>query len=111
MNRDDLINMYDFTGKTFAVTGAPAVLGRRGSDRAGELRRERHELDRNLARLPAIQESAGAVWKPDRRMPGRRDEPREPGGGRRGNQGALGTLYAWSNAAGGNSPKATVSRT
>ncbi len=26
MNRDDLIKMYDFTGKTFAVTGGGGVL-------------------------------------------------------------------------------------
>src|SRR5512139_1149460 len=110
MNRDDLIKMYDFTGKTFAVTGGAGVLAGGVVTALASCGANVMILDRSLTRLPVIQESAG----PDAiRIDGfqvdvmSRDSLTAAGAAIKER---FGPLYGLVNAAGGNSPKATVSQ-
>ena len=109
MNHEDLMKMYDFTGKTFAVTGGAGVLAGGVVTTLASCGASVMILDRNLERLPVIQESAG----PDgNRIDGckvdvmSRDSLAAAG---EAIKKRFGTLYGLVNAAGGNSPRATVS--
>ncbi|MCU0486588.1 MAG: SDR family oxidoreductase [Anaerolineales bacterium] len=111
MNRQDLMAMYDFSGKTFAVTGGGGVLAGGVVTTLASCGANVMILDRSLDRLPIIQESAG----PDgSRIDGckvdvmNRDSLVEAG---EAIKKRFGTLYGLVNAAGGNSPRATCSPT
>src|SRR5512139_2951153 len=111
MNHDDLMKMYDFTGKTFAVTGGAGVLAGGVVTVLASCGANVMILDRNLARLPEIQQAAGADGS---RIDGCQvdvmsRESLEAAG--EAIKKRFGTLYGLVNAAGGNSPKATVSPT
>ena len=111
MNRDDLMAMYDFTGKTFAVTGGAGALGSDVVVALAGCGANVMILDLRLGAVPAIKERLGErasqvdafevnVLSRDSLM----------AAGEAINQ-RFGTLYGLVNAAGGNSPKATVSPT
>ncbi len=111
MNHDDLMKMYDFTGKTFAVTGGGGALGGDVVTALAGCGANVMVLDRNLARLEALKESLGErgslvdgvtvdVMKRDSL------EAAAEAINKR-----FGTLYGLVNAAGGNSPRATASPT
>ncbi len=111
MNREQLMAMYDFTGKTFAVTGGAGALGGDVVLALANFGANVMVLDRNLARLPQLKESLGA--RADR-VDGfltdvlKRESLMEAG---EAINKRFGALYGLVNAAGGNSPKATVSPT
>lgn len=111
MNRDDLIALYDFTGKTFAVTGGAGALGGDVVVALAGCGANVMVLDLNLARLAAIQESLGPRGS---QVDGievdvmSRESLTAAGAAIKERFGAL---YGLVNAAGGNSPKATVSPT
>lgn len=111
MNHDDLMKMYDFTGKTFAVTGGGGALGGDVVTALAGCGANVMVLDRNLSRLEALKESLGErgslvdgvtvdVMKRDSL------EAAAEAINKR-----FGTLYGLVNAAGGNSPRATASPT
>ena len=111
MNRDDLLKMYDFSGRTYAVTGGAGVLASGVVTLLANCGANVMILDRNLARLPEIQAAAGADGS---RIDGVQvdvmsRESLEAAGA--AIKARFGTLYGLVNAAGGNSPKATVSPT
>jgi len=111
MNRDELMAMYDFTGKTFAVTGGAGALGGDVVVALAGCGANVMVLDLRLEGVPAIKERLG-----DRASQVdafevnvlNRDSLAAAGDAvsRR-----FGPLYGLVNAAGGNSPKATVSST
>lgn len=110
MNRDDLMALYDFSGKTFAVTGGSGALGGDVVVALAGCGANVMILDRSLARLDAMQESLGPrrdqvdgvqVDVLSRESLIRAGEAID----RR-----FGSLYGLVNAAGGNSPQATVSQ-
>jgi NAD(P)-dependent dehydrogenase (short-subunit alcohol dehydrogenase family) len=111
MNRDDLIALYDFTGKTFAVTGGAGALGGDVVVALAGCGANVMVLDLNLARLAAIQESLGPRGS---QVDGievdvmSRESLTAAGAAIKER---FGVLYGLVNAAGGNSPKATVSPT
>lgn len=109
MNRDDLMAMYDFTGKTFAVTGGAGALGSDVVVALAGCGANVMILDLRLGGVPAIKERLGEradlvdavevnVMSRDSLM----------AAGETINK-RFGPLYGLVNAAGGNSPKATVS--
>jgi len=109
MNREELMAMYDFTGKTFAVTGGAGVLAGGVVTALASCGANVMILDLRLGGVPAIKERLGArasqvdavevnVMKRDSlEAAGEAISKR------------FGPLYGLVNAAGGNSPKATVS--
>lgn len=108
MNKQDLMTLYDFSGKTFAVTGGAGVLAGGVVVTLANLGANVMILDRNLERVPQIRESAG----PDgSRIDGvqvdvmNRDSLAAAG---EAIKQRFGTLYGLVNAAGGNSPRATA---
>ena len=109
MNRDDLIALYDFTGRTFAVTGGGGALGGDVVIALAGCGANVMILDRNLAGMEAIKERLGARagqvdgFKVDVMS---RDSLTAAG---EAIKERFGALYGLVNAAGGNSPKATVS--
>src|SRR5512136_2100973 len=111
MNHAELMKMYDFTGKTFAVTGGAGVLGGDVVTALVGCGANVMILDRNLTRLPDIKENLGPHGS---QVEGvqvdvmNRDSLTAAGEAinRR-----FGGLYGLVNAAGGNSPKATSSPT
>jgi len=111
MNRDELMAMYDFTGKTFAVTGGAGALGGDVVVALVGCGANVMVLDRNLAGMPTLKERVGnRVAQLDGCQVDvmKRDSLEQAG--------ALinerfGPLYGLVNAAGGNSPRATVSPT
>lgn len=111
MNLQELTTMYDFTGKTFAVTGGGGALGGDVVTALAGCGANVMILDRSLARLSAIQESVGARGS---QIDGvqvdvmSRDSLTAAG---EAIKARFGVLYGLVNAAGGNSPKATVSPT
>ncbi len=111
MNLTELTAMYDFTGKTFAVTGGGGALGGDMVTALAGCGANVMILDRSLSRLSAIKESLGAAGA---RVDGvqvdvmNRDSLAAAG---EAIQQRFGALYGLVNAAGGNSPKATVSPT
>ena len=111
MNRDDLIAMYDFTGKTFAVTGGAGALGGDVVVALAGCGANVMILDLRLGGVPAIKERLGErasqvgacevnVMSRDSLM----------AAGEAINK-RFGPLYGLVNAAGGNNPRATVSPT
>jgi len=111
MNHDDLMAMYDFTGKTFAVTGGAGALGGDVVVALAGCGANVMILDRNLVGVPAIKERAGArAGQIDECQVDvmNRDSLTAAGAGI---SERFGELYGLVNAAGGNSPKATVSPT
>lgn len=111
MNLQELTAMYDFTGKTFAVTGGAGALGGDVVTALAGCGANVMILDRSLSRLAAIQESLGPRGS---QVDGaqvdvmNRDSLTAAG---EAIKARFGTLYGLVNAAGGNSPKATVSPT
>ena len=111
MNRDTLMAMYDFTGKNFAVTGGSGALGGDVVMALANCGANVLIVDRNLARVSSIQDSLGPlgshvegcqadVLSRDSLMDSIHCMHQ-----------TFGPLYGLVNAAGGNSPKATVSPT
>jgi NAD(P)-dependent dehydrogenase (short-subunit alcohol dehydrogenase family) len=111
MNRDDLMKMYDFTGKTFVVTGGAGALGGDVVATLAGCGANVMILDLRLGGVPAIKERLGDradlvdavevnVMSRDSLM----------AAGEAINK-RFGPLYGLVNAAGGNSPRATVSPT
>ncbi len=112
MNRDDLMKMYDFTGKTFAVTGGAGVLGGDMVIALAGCGANVAVLDLRLDGVARIKEQLG-----DRADQVdacefnalKRDSIEAAGKWIKERWGR--PLYGLVNAAGGNSPKATVSPT
>jgi NAD(P)-dependent dehydrogenase (short-subunit alcohol dehydrogenase family) len=111
MNRDDLMAMYDFTGKTFAVTGGAGALGSDVVVALAGCGANVMILDLRLGGVPAIKERC--------RERASQVDACQVDVMNRDSLGAAGAaikerfgpLYGLVNAAGGNSPKATVSPT
>ncbi len=111
MNRDDLIALYDFTGKTFAVTGGGGALGGDVVVALAGCGANVMILDRNLAGLAGIQERLGArASQVDGVQVDVMNRDSLAAAGAAINE-RFGALYGLVNAAGGNSPRATVSPT
>jgi NAD(P)-dependent dehydrogenase (short-subunit alcohol dehydrogenase family) len=109
MNRDDLMAMYNFTGKTFAVTGGAGALGSDVVVALAGCGANVMILDLRLGAVPAIRERLGeSASRVDAFEVNvlSRDSLRAAG---EAINKRFGTLYGLVNAAGGNSPKATVS--
>lgn len=105
----DLQKAYDFTGKTFAVTGGAGVLGSEVVVALAGQGANVMILDLRLSGVAAIQERLGAraeqvaAWETDVLDRESLETAREAIRRR------FGPLYGLVNAAGGNSPQATVS--
>lgn len=105
----DLQKAYDFTGKTFAVTGGAGVLGSEVVVALAGQGANVMILDLRLSGVAAIQERLGAraeqvaAWETDVLDRESLEMAREAIRRR------FGPLYGLVNAAGGNSPQATVS--
>jgi len=111
MNLQELTAMYDFTGKTFAVTGGAGVLGGDVVAALAGCNANVMILDRNLTRLPAIKESLGPLGSQvDGVQVDVMSRDSLTAAGEAINK-RFGGLYGLVNAAGGNSPKATCSST
>ena len=111
MNRDDLMAMYDFTGKTFAVTGGAGALGSDVVVALAGCGANVVILDRNLTGVPRIKERAGTrASQVDACQVDVMNRDSLAAAGAAINE-RFGVLYGLVNAAGGNSPKATVSPT
>jgi len=109
MNRDDLMKMYDFTGKTFAVTGGAGALGGDVVIALAGCGANVMVLDRNLARLPALRECVGPrAGDIDGVQVDVMNRESLTTAGEAINK-RFGALYGLVNAAGGNSPRATCS--
>ncbi|HSJ56647.1 MAG TPA: SDR family oxidoreductase [Anaerolineae bacterium] len=109
MNRDDLMAMYDFTGKTFAVTGGAGALGSDVVVALAGCGANVMILDLRLGGVPAIKERLGEradlVDAVEVNVMSRDSLLAAGAAIKEG----FGPLYGLVNAAGGNSPKATVS--
>jgi NAD(P)-dependent dehydrogenase (short-subunit alcohol dehydrogenase family) len=109
MNRDELMAMYDFSGKTFAVTGGCGALGGDVVVTLAECGANVMIFDCNLGRLAAIKESLGPLGSQiDGFQADVMSRDSLAAAGEAINK-RFGPLYGLVNAAGGNSPKATVS--
>lgn len=107
MNRDDLLHMYDFTGKTFAVTGGAGALGGDVVIALAGCGANVMVLDRNLARLSALRECVGPrAGEIDGVQVDVMNRESLTAAGEAINR-RFGALYGLVNAAGGNSPRAT----
>jgi NAD(P)-dependent dehydrogenase (short-subunit alcohol dehydrogenase family) len=111
MDRDNLMAMYDFSGKTFAVTGGAGALGGDVVVALAGCGANVMILDLRLGSVPAIKERLGeraSLVDAAEANVMNRDSLMAAGDAinRR-----FGPLYGLVNAAGGNSPKATVSPT
>ena len=111
MNRDELLAMYDFTGKTFAVTGGAGALGGDVVVALAGCGANVMILDLRLAGVPAIKERLGPhANQVDAYEVNVMSRDSLAAAGAAINE-RFGGLYGLVNAAGGNSPKATVSPT
>ncbi len=109
MNRDDLMAMYDFTGKTFAVTGGAGALGSDAVVALAGCGANVMILDLRLEGVPSIKEGLGSrASQVDAREVNVLDRGSLTAAGAAINK-RFGPLYGLVNAAGGNSPRATVS--
>jgi len=109
MNRDELMAMYDFTGKTFAVTGGAGALGSDVVVALAGCGANVMILDLRLEGVPAIEERLGAhAGRVDAFQVDVMNRDSLTAAGAAIDQ-RFGPLYGLVNAAGGNSPKATVS--
>ena len=111
MNRDELMKMYDFTGKTFAVTGGAGVLGGDVVAALVGCGANVMILDLRLGGVAAIKERLGdrADLVDACEVNVMKRDSLEAAGEAINKR--FGGLYGLVNAAGGNSPKATVSPT
>jgi NAD(P)-dependent dehydrogenase (short-subunit alcohol dehydrogenase family) len=109
MNRDDLLAMYDFTGKTFAVTGGAGALGGDVVVALAGCGANVMILDLRLGGVEGIKarlgERSGQVDAVEVNVLSR--DSLAAAGATINKR--FGPLYGLVNAAGGNSPKATVS--
>ena len=111
MNRDELMAMYDFTGKTFAVTGGAGALGGDVVVALAGCGASVMILDLRLGGVPAIKERLGErASQVDACEVNVLSRDSLTAAGTAINE-RFGPLYGLVNAAGGNSPKATVSPT
>ncbi|MGD8397640.1 MAG: SDR family oxidoreductase [Anaerolineae bacterium] len=105
----ELKALYDFSGKTFAVTGGAGALGGDVVASLAGCGANVMILDLNLTRLPEIKESLGPLGN---QVEGVQVDVMSrdslAASGKAINE-RFGPLYGLVNAAGGNSPKATVS--
>jgi NAD(P)-dependent dehydrogenase (short-subunit alcohol dehydrogenase family) len=109
MNCDDLMAMYDFAGKTFAVTGGAGALGGDVVVALAGCGANVMILDLRLGGVPAIKERVGTrASQVDAFQVDVMNRDSLTAAGAAVNQ-RFGALYGLVNAAGGNSPKATVS--
>ena len=109
MDRDELMAMYDFTGKTFAVTGGAGALGSDVVVALAGCGANVMVLDLRLGGVPAIKERLGSrASQVDAREVNVLDRDSLTAAGAAINE-RFGPLYGLVNAAGGNSPRATVS--
>jgi NAD(P)-dependent dehydrogenase (short-subunit alcohol dehydrogenase family) len=109
MNRDELIAMYDFTGKTFAVTGGAGALGSDVVVALAGCGANVMILDLRLGGVPAIKERLGSrARQVDAREVDVLNRDSLMAASEAINE-RFGGLYGLVNAAGGNSPRATVS--
>jgi NAD(P)-dependent dehydrogenase (short-subunit alcohol dehydrogenase family) len=111
MNRDDLMAMYDFTGKTFAVTGGAGALGSDVVVALAGCGANVMILDLRLGGVPVIKERCGEhASQVDACEVDVMHRDSLTAAGAAINE-RFGPLYGLVNAAGGNNPKATVSPT
>jgi len=111
MNRDDLMAMYDFTGKTFAVTGGAGALGGDVVVALAGCGASVMILDLRLGGVPAIKERLGErASQVDACEVNVLNCDSLTAAGEAISK-RFGPLFGLVNAAGGNSPKATVSPT
>jgi NAD(P)-dependent dehydrogenase (short-subunit alcohol dehydrogenase family) len=111
MNRDDLMAMYDFAGKTFAVTGGAGALGSDVVVALAGCGANVMILDLRLGGVPVIKERCGEhASQVDACEVDVMNRDSLTAAGAAIND-RFGPLYGLINAAGGNSPKATVSPT
>jgi len=111
MNLDDLTAMYDFTGKTFAVTGGAGALGGDVVVALAGCGANVMILDLRLGSVPAIKERLGdRAGQVDACEVNVMKRDSLEAAGKVINE-RFGPLYGLVNAAGGNSPRATVSPT
>ena len=109
MDRDILVAMYDFSGKTFAVTGGAGALGGDVVVALAGCGANVMILDLNLAGVPAIKERVGMrASQVDAFQVDVMSRDSLAAASAAINM-RFGPLYGLVNAAGGNSPKATVS--
>jgi NAD(P)-dependent dehydrogenase (short-subunit alcohol dehydrogenase family) len=109
MNLEQLTAMYDFTGKTFAVTGGAGALGSDVVVALAGCGANIMILDLRLGEVPAIKERLGPrASQVDAREVNVLDRDSLTAAGEAINE-RFGPLYGLVNAAGGNSPKATCS--
>ena len=109
MDRDDLMAMYDFTGRTFAVTGGAGALGGDVVVALAGCGANVMILDLRLGGVPAIKERLGPrASQVDAREVNVLNRDSLMAAGAAINE-RFGGLYGLVNAAGGNSPRATVS--
>jgi len=109
MKREELMNMYDFTGKTFAVTGGAGTLGSDVVVTLAGCGADVMILDLNLSRLSVIKESLGPrADQVDGLQADVLDRESLMEAGAAISE-RFGALYGLVNAAGGNNPRATVS--
>jgi NAD(P)-dependent dehydrogenase (short-subunit alcohol dehydrogenase family) len=109
MNRDELMAMYDLTGRTFAVTGGAGALGSDVVLALAGCGANVTILDLNLSRVPEIKASAGlhASQIGEFQVDVMSRESLTTAGAAMKER--FGPLYGLVNAAGGNNPRATVS--
>jgi NAD(P)-dependent dehydrogenase (short-subunit alcohol dehydrogenase family) len=109
MNREELMAMYDFSGKTFAVTGGAGALGGDVVVALAGCGANVMILDLRLGGFPAIKERLGLrASQVDAREVNVLNRDSLTAAREAINE-RFGPLYGLVNAAGGNSPKATVS--
>ncbi len=109
MNRDELLAMYDFRGRTFAVTGGAGALGGDVVAALAGCGANVMILDLNLTRVASIKESLGPLGaKVDAVQTDVMNHESLNAAAASINE-RFGPLYGLVNAAGGNSPRATVS--
>src|SRR5512144_1798375 len=108
MNLQDLTKMYDFTGKTFAVTGGAGALGSDVVVALAGCGANVMILDLRLGGVAAIKERLGeCAGQVDAIEVNVMDRDSLTAAGEAINK-RFGPLYGLVNAAGGNSPRATV---
>jgi NAD(P)-dependent dehydrogenase (short-subunit alcohol dehydrogenase family) len=108
MNLNELIKMYDFTGKTFAVTGGAGALGSDVVVALAGCGANVMILDIRLGGVPAIMDRLGdCASQVDAIEANVMNRDSLLAAGEAINK-RFGSLYGLVNAAGGNSPKATV---
>lgn len=111
MNREELMAMYDFTGKTFVVTGGSGALGSDVVCALAGCNANVVILDRNMEAAQGLVDRLSPQGCQVMAVQGdvlKRDSLLEAA---RAVRERFGNIYGLVNAAGGNSPKATVSPT